>query len=126
MSDPTTTNTLASIVNQAIKTAMNEGESAAESAIIADVPWLGLPGIKQLLELGLNFVEGYLYADAAATATKIVIDLQIDTEVTDTQTAFTIAQTAIQSGDQSAIDQASKNLDAAFSGLIHSDGSAPT
>lgn len=124
MSDPTTVNKLATVVNDAIKVAMDGGEVAAEAAMVADLPWLGLPVIRTILSWFLGIVEGYFYSNAAKTATKIVIDLQVSSEVSKTNSYFQKAQDAVKSGDKNAIDVASKNLDAAFAALIHYDGSA--
>ncbi len=124
MSAPTTTNTLAGMVNSAISEAMSLGTDAVEAAIIADVPVLGYPGLKQILEWGLSLVEGYFYSQAANAATKLVIDLQVGSEISTVNLAFTNAQQAVASGDPQAIQKASSDLDTAFGNLVHSDGSA--
>jgi hypothetical protein len=121
---PSTNNTLVATVNQAINVAMSLGEGAVEAAIIAEVPFLGLPGLKQGLGLILGWLESYFYDDAAAVATSIIVDLQISAETTATQTAFNNVQAAIQGGDPVAIQKASTDLDSAFAGLVHSDGSS--
>lgn len=123
---PTTVNTIAGAVNKAINAAMSVEESAVEALIIADIPFLGLPGFKQVLEMAVNWLGSYIYVDAAAVATSIVVDLQVSVEVTATQTAYAAAQAAIASGDQNAIQTASTNLDAAFASIIHFDGSSST
>lgn len=102
---------------------MSSGEVAVQAAIVADVPFLGLPVISQIFGWLLGLVEGYFYTEAANAVTKLIIDLQTDSEVTATQTAYTAAQAAIASGDANAIQAASTNLDSAFASLIHSDGS---
>lgn len=126
MSDPTTTNTLASLVNSAISQAMSLGVDAVEAAIIVDFPILGYPGLKQLLEWVLGMIEGYFYHQAAAGATKVIIDIQVGLETSAVNSAFKNAQAAIATGDTSGIEQASKDLDSSFANLIHSDGSTPT
>lgn len=120
----TTDNTLADMVNSAISDALTLGEGVVEAAIIADLPILGYPGFKQLLELILGWVEGYFLTQASDAATKIVIDIQVNAEESTVTQAFKGAQQAIQSGDANAITQASQNLDSAFGSIIHSDGSA--
>lgn len=126
MSDPTTTNTLASLVNSAISQAMSLGVDAVEAAIIVDFPILGYPGLKQLLEWVLGMIEGYFYHQAAASATKVIIDIQVGLETSAVNSAFKNAQAAIATGDTSGIEQASKDLDSSFANLIHYDGSAAT
>lgn len=112
------------MVNSAISDALTLGEGVVEAAIIADLPILGYPGFKQLLELILGWVEGYFLTQASDAATKIVIDIQVNAEESTVTQAFKGAQQAIQSGDANAITQASQNLDSAFGSIIHSDGSA--
>lgn len=121
---PTTSNTLAGIVNGAIKAGLDGGTTTIEAVIIADVPWLGLPVVKQILEYFLGFVEKYFYTGAANAATKLVIDMQVDSEISATNAAFANVQAALASGDTSAIQKASTDLDAAFASIIHYDGSS--
>lgn len=123
MSDPTTTNQTASVVNGILSNLINgAGITAAESAAIAEFPWLGLPIIKQIFELVLNKVASIIYDQAAYAATKVVIDVQVGLEESATGPAFQNLQMAIASGDQAAIAKASKDLDTAYSNLIHFDG----
>lgn len=124
MSDPTTTNTLATVVNSALEAALTGGESAAEAALILDQPWLGLPIVKQLLEWLLDKIEAPIYANAAAVATKLIIDLQVNSETSAANTAFQNAQSAIATGDPGEISKAQTDLDNAFASLGHYDGSA--
>lgn len=124
MSDPTTTNTLASLVNSAISQAMSLGVDAVEAAIIVDFPILGYPGLKQLLEWVLGMIEGYFYHQAASGATKVIIDIQVGLETSAVNSAFKNAQAAIATGDVSQIAEASIVMDTAFGNLIHSDGAA--
>ncbi len=125
MSDPTTTNKLASTVNEILKGLIEgAGESAIETAAIASQPWLGLPIIKQLFSYAVGWIAKYFYQQAAITATKIIIDVQIKMETSQTYGAFQNLQMAIASGDQVAITKASEDLDKAYGSLIHYDGSA--
>lgn len=124
MSEPTPINQTATVINSAIKAAIDGGSRAVEAAIITDVPWLGLPVVKQLLEYALGFFENYLYTNAANAATSIVIDLQTSQEKSATKAAFQGVIDAVQTGDQGVIQKASDALDNAFAKLIHSDGSA--
>ena len=124
MSDPATVNETATLVNKAIKAAMDGGSSAVLALIVTDVPWLGLPVIRQILAYVLSYFEGYLFTAAANAATSIVIDLQVEHEASKTKDAFQGVVDAVKSGDQQAIEKSSSALDDAFSSLIHSDGSA--
>lgn len=126
MSDPTTTNKTASVVNQILKGIIEgTGVPMIEAAVIADQPWLGLPFIKQIFEFILNQVASKFYVAAANAATMIVIDCQVNLEKSAVYNAFQSLQMAVASGDQAAITKASNDLDSAYGALIHSDGSAP-
>lgn len=125
MGDPTTVNPVASVVNSVLKKAIEDvGETAAESALIADFPWLGLPVVKQIFEYGLGIVGKYFYEQAAFAATKIIIDVQTKLEASSAQSAFENLRMAVASGDANAIQLASDDLDKAYANLIHYDGSA--
>lgn len=126
MDAPTTENPVATVVNSILKELIeNVGETAAEAAIIADVPWLGVPVVKQVFEYLLGFVGSYIYKQAAWGATKIIIDVQTKMEASAAYSAFQNLQMAIASGDPGAITKASQDLDKAYAALIHFDGSAP-
>lgn len=124
--EPTTTDQVASAVNDVLKSIIEgAGVTAVEVSVIADVPWLGLPVIKQIFEYFLNLVASYFYVDAANAATKLVIDVQVNLEESKVLNSFQELQQAVASGDQNAIAKASGDLDSAYGSIIHSDGSAP-
>lgn len=126
MSGPSTTNQLASVVNQVLKSLIEgAGESAVETTLIAQYPWLGLPFVKQVFEFVLGKVSGLIYQNAAEAATKIIIDVQVNVETGAANAAFQNLQLAVASGDTIAIAKASNALDSAYAALIHFDGSAP-
>lgn len=127
MSEPTTNNQVAGIINGILKNIIEgAGEASVEAAVIMQVPWLGWPVIKQLFDGVLGVVAEEIYKQAAITATKIVIDVQVGLEESKTGDAFQNLQMAIASGDKVAIDKASTDLDTAYGDLIHDDGwSAP-
>lgn len=123
---PATTNQTASVINAVLKNIIEgAGLDVIEATLIAEVPWLGWPVIKQIMELILNKAADLLYTQAANAATKIVIDVQVNVEQSKVLNAFQNLQMAIASGDQNAISKASSDLDDAYGSLIHSDGSAP-
>lgn len=126
MADPTTNNKAAGVINDILKNIV-EGTSvdAIEAAVIIEVPWLGLPFIKQLFEFILSKVASYFYISAANAATKIVIDVQVNLEKSSVISSFQNLQMAVASGDKDAIDKASDDLDKVYGNLIHYDGSAP-
>lgn len=125
MSEPTTVNKTANIVNQILNGLISEaGADAVKAALIVEFPWLGLPFIKQLFSFIVDKVAAIIYKQAAFAATKIIIDMQVNAEVGGVNDAFDNLTMAVASGDQIAIDKASANLSTAYGDLIHYDGSA--
>jgi len=126
MADPTTTNQVASVINQILKALIEDtGEGVAETALIAQYPWLGLPFIKQIFEFILSKVSAFFYQAAANLATTIVVDVQTNLEASNANQAFQNLTMAVASGDQAAIQKASDDLSMAYGSLIHYDGAAP-
>lgn len=125
MSEPTTKNKTASIVNQVLKGLIEgAGADALKAALIADNPWLGLPIVKQLFGFIVDKLAEAIYKQAAFVATKIIIDVQINIEEGAVNAAFDNLTMAVASGDPVAIDKASANLSKTYGDLIHYDGSA--
>lgn len=126
MSDPTTVNQTATVVNDVIKAIIEgAGVTEVEAIAVAEAPWLALPFVHWIFMLGLNWVAKYFYTSAANAATKIVIDVQVNIEKSKVLNSFQELQQAIASGDNDAIALASKDLSSAYGSLIHSDGAAP-
>lgn len=125
MSDPTTVNKTASIVNQILSGLIKgAGADAVKAALIVEQPWLGLPFIKQLFGYIVDKVAAVIYRQVALAATQIIIDVQINSEVGGVNAAFDNLRMAVASGDQAVIDKASNDLSNAYGNLIHYDGSA--
>jgi hypothetical protein len=123
VSDPTTTNRAAGIINGILKNLIDGvGVQAAETAAIAAYPFLAWPIVKQIFEGVLNLVANEIYKQAAMAATKVVIDVQVGVEESTALNAFQSLQMAIASGDEVAIKKASDDLDSAYGNLIHMDG----
>ena len=114
---------MAVAVDSAVSAAFSAGDLAAEAAIISAVPWLGLPGLKQLLQWLLSYITQYFYAQVSFAVTKIIIDLQVSSEVSKTQVAIDNLNQAIDQGNTAAQDQATKDLSDALISLVHYDGS---
>lgn len=126
MADPTTDNQVAGVINDILKNVIEgAGVPVIEATMIADMPWLALPVVRQIFEYLLSKVAGYFYIEAAHAATKIVIDVQVNMEESAVINTFQTLQMAIASGDQDAIKKASDDLDGVYASLGHSDGSAP-
>lgn len=124
MSDPVTDNKTASAVNSGIDFAGGTIVSAVEGLIIADVPALSLPIIKQLWEALFGWVAGYFIKAAKTGATFAIIDSQINGEVTTLSKALAAIAAAQKTGDEDALKKAIQDYANAHSALAHSDGSA--
>lgn len=125
MSAPATVNQTASVVNEVLKQLIEgAGQDVVEAYVIVQVPWLGWPIFRWILELILSEASALIYTQAANAATKIVIDVQVNLEKSTVISSFQNLQMAIASGDQGAIKIASQDIDNSYAALIHSDGSA--
>ena len=122
-SEPTTTDSTAPIVSQTVTDIFGAAVTAAETAIIAAQPWLGLPVIKQLWEALFSYIVGKISGALGTAAGFLVIDLQTYTEVTNAASAIQALQAAQTSGDSNAITQARAQADAAAAALLHYNGS---
>jgi hypothetical protein len=128
MSDPTTVNKAAEIVSKLLEEIFSKGEDAVIALILADtaqvvaIPVVGFLWT-QVVRAVVPYLGTYFYKQTAIGATKVIIDVQVDGEVSDVKNRFENLQMAVASGDQSAINLASKQLDEAYGSLIHSDGS---
>jgi hypothetical protein len=80
MSTPTTTNSTLTTVNTIIKGIENVCLPLIENAIIAAVPTLGVPVVKQVSEEIETIIANYLDKWAQEQADFTVIDLQTDAE----------------------------------------------
>ena len=122
-SEPTTTDSTASIVSQTVTDIFGAAVTAAETTIIAAQPWLGLPVIKQLWEALFSYIVGKISGALGTAAGFLVIDLQTYTEVTNAASAIQALQAAQTSGDSNAITQARAQADQAAAALLHYNGS---
>lgn len=124
MSDPTTTNSTATMADNIISATASTLEKVTEDMIIADVPLLATPIIKQLWEGLFNWIMGYASRAAQTGATFAVIDTQVNSEQSGMSSALAALVAAEKSGDANAIQKAIQAYQAAQSSLINSNGSA--
>lgn len=123
---PTSTNTAAGNINTLINGVEGILLPIVENAIIAAVPAIGLPAIKQITEAIEKGIAdeatkiGELYADFA------VMDGQVDNEESSVSTTLAAVIAAEKAGDPSAIQQAIAAYQKSLSSLDHSDGSVNT
>ena len=118
------TNQTAQAVDNAIQSGASSIVSLTESMIIADVPFLGAPIIKQIWEALFGWIAGYFEKAAATGATFAVIDLQVDTEVSSVSVALQNLIAAEKTNNPVLIQRAVAAYAKANSNLINSDGSA--
>lgn len=113
-------------VNQIINDAVYDlALQAAETAMVAEYPWLAYPILNKLLDMLLRYFAAKLYVALAHAATFAIIDFQTTQE----KQAFAKAEEALraahQSGDPNALNAATIDFKSALSRIIHYDGSAP-
>jgi uncharacterized membrane protein YfbV (UPF0208 family) len=119
---PTPSNPIATVIDDAEGAAITAVIKAAEAIAIADVPWLGLPVIKQLWEGAANYF-GSLFSKVAQTGTTFaVIDVQTGVEQQQMSQALQNLIAAEQSGNASAIQTALQAYTVANAALIKDDG----
>lgn len=124
MTTPTTDNQTASIIDSIISGAENGLVKMVEGMAIADVPWLGLPIIKQIWEALLCWIAGYFSKAAQTLATFTVIDAQVSNEQTGLSQALQNLINAEKSGNAAAIQIAIQAYANAQSALANDNGSA--
>lgn len=122
---PTDTNKVATIVNGFLHALVTLGDDAAEAYLTAlDPGLLGLPIIRDLLDLGVSEIGKYLYTFLATMGTNLIIDIQTHGEESSVISAGVALQMAQGSGDAQAIQKAQNAMVSAWANLIHYDGSA--
>ena len=124
MTGPQTVNKAATIGDEVISSAATAGAQAITALIIADVPFFGLPVIKNLLNYIVGYVCIYVSKAVQTGVTFAVIDIQVGAEQNKLSIALAALIEADKTGDSIAIQQAIKNYAAAQSALINFDGSA--
>jgi hypothetical protein len=121
---PTTTNTKSATTDTAIKAVDSGIVSVVEGLILADVPALALPVIKQIWESLFMWIAGYFTRAAETGATFLIIDYQTGAEVSLMSKALAALVAAEKTGDATAIQAAILQYAQAQSSLVNSDGSA--
>jgi hypothetical protein len=122
---PTTTNGAATIADKVLHALIFDvAVSAAEAEIIAVVPAMGLPILKQIDEAVIKFVAEKIYTALALGATFAIIDAQTSAEASAANEAATNLKQALTGGDPNAVTKATEDFKAAFGKLVHYDGSA--
>jgi hypothetical protein len=118
----TITNPAANTADEVIKSIENILVPIAENAIIAAVPALGLPVIKQITQAIEQALANKLTALAQQGITFSIIDVQVGTEENNISEALQNLIAAEKSGNATEIQTAIQNYQAAQTSLVNSDG----
>lgn len=115
---PVPTDTTAQQVVTTVGTLITDGETAAETAIIAAEPWMSTVIVKQIWEACLNFFFGYFGAALQLVTGRIVVDAQEYFAYKSAAQALAALQAANASGDPNAITTANQAADAAATPVL--------
>jgi hypothetical protein len=122
---PPITNPVASEANQIIKILEGILVPIAQNAIIAAVPALGLPVVKQITEAIETALANQLTKMAEQGVTFAIIDAQTDSEQDNLSADQAALIEAEKSGNQQEIQQDMEKYAQDNSALINDDGSSP-
>jgi hypothetical protein len=125
MSAPTTKNSTATEAQNIIATVNGIIESAAQAAIIAYIPALGLPVVKQITEAIENAVANEITKLEQTGVLFLVVDIQVASEEGDLSDQIAAVKAAEGTGNALLIQTAIAHFAASQSSLVHDDGSAP-
>lgn len=126
MSTPTTTNTTVTTAQNAEADAVNALVSVAEAAIIADLPWMATPGLKQLWQAFFSWAAGYLSKAIQQSTAFAIIDIQVNSEQNALSAALANIVAAQKSGNGTELQAAIAAYQKAQSALVNDDGSGST
>lgn len=95
-----------------------EGEQAAETAIIAAVPWMGTVVLKQIWEGVFDWLFWLIAKPLASLSGRVVITAEEYLALRNVASAQVALATAKQKGDTHAIQEASAQVDLAVAPVI--------
>ena len=122
---PAPQNHAANLINKILEVAiMDVGVRLAKAAAVAELPFLGWPGISQVFDYLLQKIGRYFYLGGAQFATFNIIDAQIRGELGAVNEVIPELQRAIESGDPEAIKKAEEEFKKRYADLIRSNGEA--
>lgn len=125
MADLNTTNQAATIGDKVIHALIFDvAVKAAEAEIVAAVPIMGAPFLKQIDEQVLGFVAQKIYEKISLCATFTIIDAQTSAEAAAANAAANELKAELQKGTPSEIAQATEAFKSSFGKLARFDGSA--
>lgn len=126
MSDPQTTNQMATLLNGVVSAAVTGGDAAVEAYLTLQFPVLANPILGDLMDAFVSWAGSFLSTDLQNLVTALVIDVQTNGENSAVYQAAVQVVAAQKAGEKNAITTATQNLINSWSGLIHWDGSTST
>ena len=94
------------------------GETAAETAIIADAPFMGTPVLKQIWEAIFEWVCSLILKPIASFGGRVVISIEQFSALNATAAAQVALKQAQQAGNVTAIATASAEVDLAVAKVV--------
>ena len=117
---PLPTNPTTQVVNTVIDTVWQAAVTAAEAALIAAVPEMGVPVVKQVSQEVIQLVAQAIYKQFALWVSFEIIDFQDSAELTSEQKALVALKAAQKSGV--GLSAALAAFNAAVESLTHING----
>ena len=125
VSTPTTTNGAAQVGDTVVTGILNTAVDLGLKAIYVEVPFLAFPGLKQIFEMLVNWIVGFISKQLQLLVTFTVIDVQVGMEKSDFKKALDALKAAQAGGNKDDIAKALEAFQVAAQNLTHSDGSTP-
>lgn len=121
-----TTNQPAQQAVDLIQKLTEEGEAAAEAAIIAAEPWMGTVVIKQIWEAVFDWIVKLIMRPVAMLGGRVIISVEEYIALKSAAHAQAALDAAKKKGDPNEISQASDAVDQAVAGVIQYVGATHT
>lgn len=118
-----TVNSTAQLIDTTVVDLGQKGIALAETALLAQFPWLGFWGLKQIWESIFEYFSNQLLDFLGTFAGYVVIDIQKYIDLKEAASALIALNAAKQTGDQNAISKASSDVDEAVAPILHYVGS---
>lgn len=113
-----TTNPAAQAAVNVIEDLTKQGEQAAEAAIIAAEPWMGMVVIKQIWEAAFDYLVKLIMKPVASLGGRVIINAEEYLALKASASAQAALDLAKKQGDSNAIEKASQDVDKAVAGVI--------
>lgn len=102
------------------------GEDAAEAAIIAEVPVMGTPVLKQVWEAIFDWIVKFIMKPVASLGGRVLISAEEYLALRKAASAQVALDQAKKTGDSNAISKASSEVDQAVASVVHYVGATHT